>query len=82
MFGKGVARRGGAVLLTGRCQLKKTGQRSSERPTQGVISPGDFAELRQRTSGKRKERFRAFSRDSGGEVSCEVDRGAENRIYK
>ncbi|KAF1384374.1 hypothetical protein PFLUV_G00117670 [Perca fluviatilis] len=41
-YRKGVARRGGAVLPTGRCQLEKTGRRSSERPTQeGLISPAD-----------------------------------------
>ncbi|KAK5865223.1 hypothetical protein PBY51_016404 [Eleginops maclovinus] len=47
----GVARRGGANLSTGRSQLKKTGQRSRERRTQGFFSPGDCTELQQRTSG-------------------------------
>lgn len=65
-----VVRRGGAVLLTGRCQLKKTGQRSSEGLTQGFTSPGDITELHQRTSGKRNEPFRAFSPDSREEVLC------------
>lgn len=44
--------------------LKKTGQRSSAGPTQGLNPPGGIAGLHQRTSGKRKEIFRAFSRDS------------------
>lgn len=64
----GVARRGGAARPTGRRQQKKTGQRSKERPTQGFFSPGDCTEFHQRSSGKRKEHFRAFSHTTGGEA--------------
>lgn len=61
---------GGAERLSspGGVSRRKTGQRSSER--QGVSSPGDFSELHQRTSGKRKQHLRAFSRVCGGEVVC------------
>lgn len=54
---EGVARGGGAIGCTGRCQLKKKGRRSSRGPTQGLICPGGVTELHQRSSGKRKEPF-------------------------
>ncbi len=63
---------GGAERLSspGGVSRRKTGQRSRERPKQGFISPGDFSELHQRTSGKRKQHLRAFSRVCEGEAVC------------
>lgn len=47
---EGVARRGGAVRFIGRCQLKKTGRRSSEVPDTGIYFPPAWC-IRNFTSG-------------------------------